>query len=142
MTVNIDFQPYLGVPFRRGARGPDALDCHGLLTQLHADLSIKIIDFSTPASNADAATLLLAHKSDWNMKWEKQGVHDLPPHGIYAPGDTLLFRINGIPCHVGMAIDDFYFVHTWQGTGGVIRERLTLWEHRLHGIYRHHQLPG
>ena len=141
MSLSIDYGGYFGVPFRRGGRGPDELDCHGLLIQLHADQGIQIIDFASPASNEEAASLFLGHKSAWRTKWEKSAPGQVPPHTIYQPGDTLLFSIRGTPCHVGMVITSLRFVHTWEGTKGVVAERMSLWERKVHGIYRHHQLP-
>lgn len=141
MSLTIDYRPYFGVPFKRGGRGPAELDCHGLLIRLHAGLGVEVPDIASPETNDEAASLFLGRKSDFLTKWEKSGANDLPPDGAYQPADTLLFRIKGVPCHVGMAINSRQFVHTWEGTRGVVVERISLWEPRLHGIYRHSKLP-
>ena len=50
-------------------------------------------------------------------------------------GDIILIRINGLPCHVGIYINDSVFLHSRQKTGSCL-ERVNVWKNRIVGYYR------
>jgi cell wall-associated NlpC family hydrolase len=50
-------------------------------------------------------------------------------------GDVMSINIKGMPCHVGIYIDDKTFLHTMKKIGSVI-DRLDKWQKRIEGYYR------
>lgn len=54
--------------------------------------------------------------------------------------DVLVFQ-NGTRKHVGMVIDDGFFIHSDKKVGTCIESyRANKWKHKLRGIYRHREL--
>ena len=133
----IVYSDLIGVPFAYGGRGPDTYDCYGLVMELHRRQGLIIPDYR---SSSD--TFLIAEsmrqsieQGVWKNKWLKQTAHDVPSSADIADGDVLLLKIKGLPCHVGMSVGKDRFVHTWEGVGGVLTERTSLWKQRVLGIY-------
>ncbi len=102
----------IGLPFRRNGRGPDAYDCYGLLLELHQRQGIvlpSLVSPDTARGVSDAQNALMPH-------WQACPVR---------PGAALLFRDEGQPRHVGVAIDDDLFIHAAEGIGQVGLDRLS-----------------
>lgn len=51
-------------------------------------------------------------------------------------GDIALFNSWGIPAHVGIYINNTFFLHTQKRTGSCV-ERFSTWKKRLLGFYRY-----
>lgn len=118
------FSDLIGVPFAYGGRGPDAYDCYGLLRKLYADDGVEIPDYLSPTDGARITALMLGQVHLWRELSK--------PH----PGCAILFRIPG-NMHVAYYIGDDWFIHTWEGSGGVTKERLSQWRHRVVGFYEY-----
>jgi cell wall-associated NlpC family hydrolase len=83
----------LGAPYRYGGAGPDAFDCSGLVTYIHARFGV-----STPRTAAQ----------------QFAAAHPVPRHELKA-GDLVFFRLSGAAVsHVGIYIGNDEFVHAPQ----------------------------
>jgi hypothetical protein len=113
----------VGIPFRKGARGPNEYDCFGLLAEMYRRKGVAIHDPGTGDSQGENHTLIHMYApGNWNKVAQ-------------APGVAVLFRIGRFACHIGFVVDDMHFIHAWEGSGGVTRERLSLWKQRIVGFY-------
>jgi len=50
-------------------------------------------------------------------------------------GDIILFNVFGVPCHVGMYVDEKTFFHTRKNTNCCL-EKIANWKKRIVGYYR------
>jgi len=116
----------LGKPFKYGGRSlsDGGLDCYGVVVEMgrRNGQSYPERQFSESLSVNHA---LMACQMD---EWER-----CEPH----PGCVVLIRIYKHPCHVGVVLDEYSFIHAWEGSGGVVVERLSEWEKRIEGFYRY-----
>lgn len=121
-----EYADLIGAPYRLNARGPDAYDCYGLIIELHRRRGVQLPDYRA-RDNAHAAALFMLGLANWR---------ECEP----APGSALLILV-AIPgtgeslWHCGMVVDGLHFVHTWARSGGVTRERLSLWRRKIKGFY-------
>lgn len=113
----------IGIPFEKGARGPEKYDCLGLLAEMYRRKGISIHD---PGTGEDQSTNHLLIHMYAPQNWKKVA---------QAPGVAVLFRLGRFACHIGFVVDDMHFIHAWEGSGGVTRERLSLWKQRIVGFY-------
>jgi cell wall-associated NlpC family hydrolase len=122
-----DYTKYIGIPFKYGGRTYKELDCYGLVMLLYKELhGMDIPDVISPEFLADIADLVSVEKLKWT------------PSPLEA-GTVIIFNIKGYGSHVGYMIDDDKMIHTWEKTGGVTIERLSLgWKHRVLGSYKYH----
>lgn len=134
----IEYSDLIGIPFEYGGRGPDSYDCYGLLMELHKRQGKIVPDYrSTSDSQVVAETMRASIENKvWIAKWQKKFPRDIPAIASLEAGDVLLLKIKGLPCHVGMVTGRDQFVHTWEGVGGVLTERASLWKQRILGIYK------
>ena len=131
----IDYNSLTGVPFVKGARGPQAYDCYGLLSECHLRDGRNIPDYRSPSDQTAIAKLMLQEKSKWREIW-RRGDSEFR-HSLISPGNTILFSILGLPSHVGYALSTREFLHTWEKSGGVTVERISYWKNRIYGIYNY-----
>ena len=102
----------LGIPFERGARGPNSYDCYGLAIEMFRRDGIEVPDFVSPGTLEEIETLI----SDQAKRWIKT------PFGV--PGTLVTLRVEGLGAHVGYMIDADRFIHAFEPTG-ITTERLT-----------------
>ncbi len=131
----LEYTDLLGVPFAYQGRGPDEYDCYGLNIELHRRIGVEVPDYKSPTKLEDIARLIDTEKTLWHEVWKKDNntprEADIPLHS------TLLFKVNGLASHVGMKISGNRFIHTWEGVGGVLVERISLWKHKILGVYQY-----
>ncbi|HIV77364.1 MAG TPA: C40 family peptidase [Candidatus Sphingomonas excrementigallinarum] len=107
--------PYLdllGIPFERGARGPDSFDCYGLAREMFRRAGVTVPDFTSPGTMERAAELIASQSERWRKV----------PYGTL--NSLVTFRVEGIGSHVGYVIAPDRFIHAFEHTG-VTTERLT-----------------
>jgi cell wall-associated NlpC family hydrolase len=127
--ADLGLDELIGVPFVRGARGPDAYDCWGLVRELYKrEHGITPPDYNDPQSAPLIAAMLGGGIELWKAV----------PFGT--PGSVGLFRVmTRVSCesrlHVGYILRHDLFAHTWESSGGVTIERLTPWKRRTVGCY-------
>ncbi len=115
----------IGVPFELNARGPDSYDCFGLLVEMYRRAGVSIHDPGTAESQSENQAMINIYAPE---KWRKVAQR---------PGVAVLFRLGRFACHIGYVVDDMHFIHAWEGSGGVTRERLSLWKQRIVGFYEY-----
>lgn len=110
---------YIGKPWQRGAKGPDAFDCLGLVTHvLDKHYGIQL----DPPANYDGPDLKLfkteiARRDDWTIV-------DVP-----ADGDICVMGRSRLPIHIGIMVmvDSLRCLHSVESAGtssGVLVQRL------------------
>ncbi len=118
----------IGTPFyHQGRVAGIGLDCIGLV--IHAVKRVGI---------------MVEDQQDYGREPEGKKLHAaLVAHGFeqveaVTAGDVLLFRFNGEPQHVGLAVSQDVMVHAYAPIGRVVETGLgETWQRRMVGIYRH-----
>lgn len=126
----------LGTPFyHQGRAAGIGLDCIGLV--IHAVKHIGIIvcdeqDYGREPQGSKLHAALINHEFIQHQPISADDV---------AAGDVLLFRFNGEPQHVGIAVSPKAMVHSYAPIGRVVETGLgETWLRRISGIYRHPML--
>ena len=131
-----DYSDLIGIPFEYGGRGPDTLDCYGLVMLMHQRNGISIPDYRSPEALSDIANAMAGGKYRWSCHAEKPDEGHIPMSAMI-PGRVLEIRIKGLACHVGYICRPYRFLHTWEATGGVVEESIELWRSRILGVYEY-----
>jgi cell wall-associated NlpC family hydrolase len=118
----------LGTPFyHQGRVAGVGLDCIGLVIHALQSTGMMIADqqeYGREPEGKKLHTALIAHGFE-------------PVTDIHC-GDIILFRFNGQPQHVGLAISARTMVHSYAPIGRVVETSLgETWLRRIAGIYRH-----
>lgn len=118
---------YIGIPFKYGGRDRKELDCYGLVMLLYKEIhGIELPDLTSPTYLNEIAELVDQEKE--KGYWEPCELE---------VGCVLLFNVRGYGSHVGYYLGNDRMIHTWEGTGGVIIERISFsWQNRLVGSYK------
>jgi len=113
----------IGIPFAYGGRDENALDCYGLLMLLHRRRGIEIKDFPSSSNGAEITAMMMGNLHLWKTCELKEGA-------------SILFRVPG-NLHVGYFIGNGKFIHTWEKSGGVVIEPLSVWSNKIMGVYEY-----
>ena len=120
-----DFSDLIGIPFEFGGRDK-TLDCWGCARIAHHKMTgVWVPDYKTPGSKSLAC--IKAIQNALGKDWHKCDM---------VPTAFLLIRVPGY-LHVGVMINDYQFIHAWEGTGGVTIEKISNWNGRILGAYRY-----
>lgn len=119
-----EYADLIGKPYKLSGRGPDSFDCYGLVIEMNRRAGIIIPDVISIAGHQDIENLINEKKRNWTECEIK-------------PGATIIFKIKGYGAHVGYVVSPTRFIHTWEGTGGVTVERISLWKQRILGVYEY-----
>lgn len=126
--------PYIGLPYEKGARGPDAWDCWGLLLKVHAEQ----FDIVHPAyegvqwgkdreSRTMTADVVNNEARDWLA---------VTP-GEERAGDALTLAIAGNPLHCGIVASPGWMLHSAEDADSSLeRYDGMVWRSRVLGIHR------
>lgn len=124
-------EPWVGLPFRDCGRGPREVDCYGLVVCLLRErlgLDLPALDsYSDTEDPVELATVVSGVRARWRE--------------VFRPieCDVVLFRITGLPCHVGVVVDveGAWFLHAQRGVGTACeRWDSPRWNRRVEGFYR------
>lgn len=122
---------YVGTPFADRGRGRSGLDCWGLLRLVYADVAGIDLpgygdDYASVCDDESIVEIFNRERAEWI---------DVPSP---EPLDAVMFRILGLPLHVGIVVDSTRFLHVMDKRGTCI-ERLSspAWTHRVLSFYRH-----
>jgi cell wall-associated NlpC family hydrolase len=126
----LSYSDLVGKPYLKGASGPDAFDCYGLVRELARRMGVSVPDYTKPSTWHEIADCIERERTFWTPCEEGAGA-------------VALFRIrhlvDGKPVtlatHVGMCIGHGRFVHAWKPAGGVVREDIQPWRRRIVGFY-------
>lgn len=121
--LSANFASLVGLPFVEGGRDHLGLDCVGLLNECYRMMGVRIPPKNSGKNIAENAVLISHHTSEVWTEIEK------------AEHVAVCFRLGRVVCHVGFTLPGGRFIHTWEGSKGVVIERLRDWEHRVAGYY-------
>lgn len=123
----MDYSDLIGTPFKYGGRCLEdgGLDCYGVVVEMHRRAGIDLPTRQFSESIAVNHALMAAQMDQW-VRLDKA-----------APGCVVMIRIKRVPCHIGFVLDDFDFIHAWEGGVGVAVESLEEWQSRIEGFYRY-----
>lgn len=125
--------PYLRLTYEPNARGPDAVDCWGLVRvvyQRELGLTLPAWDTIDSSDPAQCASTVVKEAVGWlEVSLEEARTFDV-----------ILLSENGRPIHCGVIISPPQFLHCARGFGTVVAsyaDRKQIWRRRLVGIFRH-----
>lgn len=133
----MNFSDYVGIPYRDAGRARDGADCWGLAALvLEENYGITLpahpAGYSRPESAAARAAIAELSETI------RRDLFVQVPAGAAQPGDLVLMRIGGAPCHVGIVVAPGLMLSVRQGQTSVIESyRSALWSARVEGFYRY-----
>ena len=120
----------IGLPYRRGARGPDAYDCYGLCIEVSKRAGIEIPEIPTPIERTSRNREFEAHKeSSWRQINKPKAYCLVALTYVDAKGNKVW--------HAGVVLPDLKsFIHVTAGIN-VTRSRLDAiqWRQKIDGFY-------
>jgi cell wall-associated NlpC family hydrolase len=128
--------PWVGLPYERGARGPELFDCWGLLMavlQREAGLPVPAYeevcwDRKTPGTREVCSAFIAAERE---AHWSP-----VEP-GAEQPFDAVILNIAGRPLHVGVVAVPGLMLHASEGANSACeRYDGTIWRDRVNGFWR------
>ena len=125
----MDFDRYVGLPWKSGGRGFDGVDCYGLVWLFYAhELGTSIRSFAEAYSNAE-------DRSE-TAELFSVGVDGRLPAKA-APGAVVLIRRGKLPCHVGIAAPGRRILHIEKRDGLSVMAPITAsLSNRIEGYFR------
>lgn len=116
----------IGVPYRIKGRGPHEFDCYGLIGEMYRRVhgsEVPPLDSPQSFELMEGAAKEFAATS-WKQVEKK-------------PGCVALIRVGRYLSHVGFVLDNNRMIHCWEGSKGVVIERIDQWERRIVGYYHY-----
>lgn len=124
---------YVGIPFADNGRTAAGCDCYGLIRlvlaeQFGIDLDAYEARYADTGDRAGITTVVEEREAvGWVRLYQ----------GPYAAGMVALFRLQGLPVHVGVLINAVDMLHVVRGSNAVIQPMgAPIWARRLEGVYR------
>lgn len=123
---------YVGIPYADKGRDRSGCDCWGLLRLVLGEvfrisLPSYTEDYATAADFKEVSALIAGEIP--HMPWRRVD-------GEPRAGHCVLFRLEGVPMHVGVMVSPTMFLHTRQGVAAAIdRLDAPLWHRKRLGIY-------
>lgn len=127
---------YVGIPYEAGGHSHNGCDCYGLVRLVYWEVERRRIlpyedVYERIANGSDAQRFQRIVEAARSKEWV-----EIPKEKADRL-DVLLFRVNGHPCHVGLALDGRYMLHTLKGHDSALENfRSLAWDRRLYGVYR------
>jgi len=118
-----EYNKFIGIPFIWDGRDESGLDCYGLVMEILKGQGHIVPDNNGTKGGKAVLDAFMAHLPLWKER-------------EVSPGCVLLFRIVG-GFHCGIYEGNDRFIHTWEPSGGVVRERLKLWQYKLVGAFEY-----
>lgn len=123
----LDVSEHIGLPYAPVGRGPVFYDCYGIIQKVYQErLGITLPDQTgyVDTLNPETSALLESGKSDWRQVDNPQ------------PWDVVLFRVDGMPNHIGLVIGPGWMLHTTRAKNACIENyHRPLWRSRIEGFY-------
>lgn len=131
----MNFEKYIGIPFKEKGRDTIGVDCWGLVRLIYKqEYNITLPSFSEDYELSDDARIgeLFAQ---YQEGWESL---DSPE-----PGCTVLFRMFGTEAHIGIVVDISRFIHVREGRDSVIESlESAKWSKRIVGFFKYSESAG
>ena len=123
----------LGMEFKRGARGPEAIDCYGVVKYYYAQFGFTLPDYSYVENWDDKEEIYLA---EYARFFRKLGPGETPE-----VGDMVLFvNTKEVANHAGIYLGDNNFVHAYEQIGtkidSFIKRFPVNWKQKIYGYFR------
>ena len=113
----------IGIPY-------EEKDCWGIVTLYYKtilDIELPKYFYCDPCDSKEISPIINENK----VKYKRVAKPET--------GDIILLRIFGVPAHVGIYLDEKYFLHTQKGVGSCI-DALRKYEKRILGYYKYDQV--
>lgn len=125
---------YLPIPFREKGRSTEGVDCWGLVRLVYAErFGISLPDLSdryTASEDGPVVEGVLTSEAAPGGSWR---LREGSPREV---GDVGVFRIRGLPSHVGIAVAEGRFLHSLRGVDTAVEDWTSpAWSNRLVGWY-------
>ena len=125
---------YLTIPFREKGRSTEGVDCWGLVRLVYAErFGVSLPDLSdryTASDDGPVVEGVVGSETSPGGSWR---LREGSPVEV---GDVGVFRIRGLPSHVGVAVADGRFLHSLRGVDTTVEEWTSpAWANRLVGWY-------
>lgn len=116
----------VGKPFKYGGRSLEdgGFDCYGVVVEMGRRTGQAFPQRQFSESLAINHALMANQMDEWERCDQQAGA-------------IALIRLKKITCHVGFLLNDFQFIHAWEGSNGVVVERIEDWIKRIEGFYRY-----
>lgn len=124
---------YVGIPYVPGGRDRAGIDCWGLYSLImHEQFGMALPPYEGPAWGSSASGRAVAAAA---VEYARQFAQVAA--GEERLGDAVLFRIYGLPIHVGMVLGRGLFVHAENYQNSVIaRYNSPQWASRVVSFFR------
>ncbi len=123
---------YTGLPYKVGGRDRSGVDCYGLVLMVWRErFGIVLPEHEgigwSPAASETVAGLM---RQESERRWQTV----VEP----VPGDAIMLRVYGHPCHVGIVPWPGFMLHCLLGSDSVCERYDGIeWRDRVTGFYRH-----
>lgn len=130
-SSNSWIQRYIGIPYEIHGHSAKGVDCWGLVHYVYKqELGILLPDFKGEYSDQTDKESITGLYMDERMHWHKVQNPE--------PLDCVMFNIFGRPVHIGVIVDEEYFIHAPESsTTRLERYADRVWTRRIEGFYRH-----
>lgn len=110
----MDWNAYIGLPYREGARGPDAFDCYGLVAEVFRGArGVDLPDWYQDAPGPQSASRAISAALDGEVAGGRSVKTDAP-----ADWDIAVVGSTHRPHHVGIYVEGG-ILHTSRAFGSV-----------------------
>lgn len=133
----MDVSGYVGIPYREGGYARDGADCWGLVVLVYAEkfgiqLPAHPDGYTRPESAAARAAIADLSESI------RRDLFEQIPECSEVPGDVVLIRIGGAPCHAGLVVAPGLMLSVRKDqTSAIESYRAAQWRSRVEGFYRY-----
>lgn len=127
--MSLDLSKYLGRPFIRGGRGPDAFDCYGLCMSVYKDLGINLPDINTK------------EEIEKNYATADSYIHLFDRLEDPKPFCLVAFYLipEKVVSHVGIVMPDLKTMLHCCNSKRVSVESMKFWSHKFAGYYEYNE---
>lgn len=125
---------YIGIPYMPHGRSRWGADCWyfiHLVLKEQFGITIPTYDGVSYEKDSDRGWIAAYMAEQKEMLWTKVDPDDV------RPGDVVLFRMLGVPIHVGVMCGEGLFLHCERGCNSCVeRIKASTWNRRIEGFYR------
>jgi hypothetical protein len=126
----MNFEKYIGIPFKEKGRDTSGLDCWGLVRLIYKqEYDINLPSFVSDYELSDdvrIGELFAQYKEGWETSAEPEA------------GCAVIFRMFGTESHIGIVVDSSHFIHVREGRDSVIESLESgKWSKRIVGFYKY-----